>query len=669
MNLAVDRFRLIAAFVGLALLVACSVSGSDNREFFGKTKPPKRQVLRYVTGTEPQSIDPQIPISQSDYRIVMALFEGLVEYHPETMEPIPAIAERWEANSDSSEFVFHLRRNARWSNGDPITAHDFVYTFRRGLSPELAAINASLASYIKYAQSYNASGLFVRDPTTGEFLLEKDFAVNQVATDSSAHLPPRQSSAVGASSSGSGAAVRSASGQSSPPPTSSASAISETAFQWFIRSPMRLVLPGTERARTKELEKNQKLKTALVGKEFVPVKAEDIGVAAADDYTLRITLTQSAPFFISMLPSPFFRLAPRKAIEEHGSAWTQPENIITCGPFKLQTWKPYNEIVVVRDPLYWDAAIVKLDRISFYAIVENTTVMNLYKAGEVDAVYNHAVPVGWLDQMRSLKDYMDAPELGISYYLMNTTKPPMNDKRVRRAFNMAIDKAALAAMLRTTKPLTAFTPEGLFPSYPQPEGDSFNPAQAKQLLAQAGYRNAAGDFDANKFPINQVEMIYQTHATNRTIAEFLQSQWNRNLGITVTLRSMESKTFNGMRDNLEYKGFARGGFAGDYMDPFTFLNIFYTPNNGSGSGWSDPQYDRMIDTANRTLDPQQRYQLLAKAEAYLLEEQPMIPLQTYATNWMKKPYVKEMYPNPGTMHAWKFVYIEHDPAKWDRTMP
>lgn len=656
MKLAVDWFRFMAALAILSTLAACSTSQAGDVDFFGRTEPPNGQVLRYISGAEPESIDPHIPVYQFEHRIIMALFEGLVEYHPKTMEPIPAIAERWDVNSDSSEFVFHLRRNARWSDNDPVTAHDFVYSFRRGLSPELAARHAEFAHTIKYAKGYNEAGNFVRDPATSEFLLEKDFD-----TDTAKLVAKGQgSSLLQASDAASSAASLS--------PTNRGDAItSETAFRRFIQSPTRFVLPSTKKERAEELKKHPGLEAALVGKELVPVKDEDIGVEAVDDYTLRITLTQPAPYFVSMMPLHSFRAVPRKAIERHGQSWTQPGNIITCGPFKLQTWKPYNEIVVVRDPLYWDAAAVKLNRISFYAVTETTTMMNLYKAGEVDAVQNHAVPYGWIDRIRSLKDYMDAPEAAIAYYLINTTKPPMTDKRVRKAFNMAIDKAALAALRRVSKPLTAFTPQGIFPGYPQPAGDAFNPARAKQLLAEAGYRDASGGFDPAEFPVDQVELTYNTSGDNtRIIAEFLQAQWKQNLGITVSLRSMETKTFSVARGNLDYKGFARGGYGADYLDPFNFLMLFYTPGNESGSGWFDPKYDRLIDEANQTIDPQRRYELLARAEAYLLEEQPMIPLQSDATNWVKKPYVKELYPTPGAVHAWKFVYIEHDPAKWDR---
>lgn len=627
----------------LALAVAsCSVQTGD-AEFFGAVTPPAGQVMRYVSGSEPESLDPQMSTGQPEARLYMALYEGLTEYHPVTSEPIPAIAERWEANADSSEFIFYLRKDARWSNGEPITAQDFVYSFRRGLAPELASRSAYMAYYIKYAQAYNEGGVFVRDPRTGNFLLERD--------------------------------VPSAEGESKKSdPTSETSAAAEnpafdTPFHRFIHSPTRLVLPGTEKERAALFKTNPKIAELVAGKEFVPVRAEDVGVEAIDDYTLRITLTQSAPFFVGVLPHQFFRVVPRQAIERYGEAWTKPQNIITSGPFILQSHRPYNEIVLVKNPYYWDAARVRLEKLIFYPLEDITTMMNLYKSGQVDATYNHTVPTGWIDFIRPLKDYMDAPEVAIGYIQVNTTRPPMNDVRVRRAFSLAIDRQALAKYQRVVKPLTAFTPEGIFPNYPQPKGADFNPDLARKLLAEAGYRDEAGNYDPRKFPADQVEYLYNTSDRNKEVAEFLQAQWKQNLGITVSLRNMEWRTFLDRRSKLDYKGFARGGWVGDYLDPFTFLGLFYSKGGDNGTGWWDPKYVRMLDQANHTLDPQRRYALLAEAEKYLLEAQPVIPLFTNASNWMKKPYVKGLYPNPMTMHAWKFVYIEHDPAKWDRGMP
>ncbi len=102
------------------------------------------------------------------------------------------------------------------------------------------------------------------------------------------------------------------------------------------------------------------------------------------------------------------------------------------------------------------------------------------------------------------------------------------------------------------------------------------------------------------------------------------------------------------------------------MDPYTFLYLFYSPQNTGATGWWDAKYDRMLDEANNTIDPQARFEKMAEAEFYMMQKQIVIPLGVPGTSWLKKPYVKGMYPNPGTLHAWKFVYIEPDPAKWDR---
>jgi oligopeptide transport system substrate-binding protein len=301
---------------------------------------------------------------------------------------------------------------------------------------------------------------------------------------------------------------------------------------------------------------------------------------------------------------------------------------------------------------------------------DNPAIMNLYKVGEVDAVLNHTVPNAWLEVVRTKKDYMDAAEAAIDYIQINVTQPPMTDVRVRKAFNHAIDKNAWAAWRKIVKPLTAFTPEGIFQGYPQPKGDPFDPERARQLLGEAGYPviQKDGGYSCPSFPVDQVEYIYNTQESNKNMAEWMQAQWKQNLGITVPLRNMEFRTFLRARAKLEYKGFARAGWSADYMDPFTFLSLFYTGGE-SGTGWLDPKYVAMVDEANRTLDQAKRYELLAKAEKYMLDAQPVIPIDTAAVNFVKKPYVKGLYPNPGGLFAWKYVYIERDQAKWDYGTP
>jgi ABC-type oligopeptide transport system substrate-binding subunit len=652
------QLRQLLAGTALASLVAAGISCrvvATTGTFYGSTTPPKQNILRYVNGDEPESLDPPVSSGQPEGRIYMALYQGLVEYDPKSLKPIPDLAERWDVNNDSSEFVFHLRHNARWSNGDPITSHDFLYSIRRGLSPEMASKNAFMAYPITYAEAYNSKWVFAQDKTTKEFLLVKDLtdgtetgpvALSQTAIDPKT---PEYQAAAG------------------EPPSAS-----DTAFHHMMHSPARVTLPGDEATRNKLLAKDAKLKAAVENKEFVPVTAADVGVEAVDDYTVRISLSQPAAYFLGMMGHQFFRLVPQKVVEKYKEAWTDPAHIVTCGAFKVKEWRPYSELVVERDPMYWDAANVHLDEIHFFVSTDNPTTLNLYKVGEADATLNHTVPNAWLDYVRPLKDYMDGAEASIVYININVTKPPMNDLRVRRAFNMAIDKINYAKSRRITKPLSAFTPEGIFVGYPQPQGEGFDPELARKLLGEAGFpvtKEADGSFQCKSFPVSQVEFIFNSASSNKTMAEFMQAQWKQNLGITVQLRSMEFKTFMPARAKLDYKGFAIGLWGADYMDPYTFLGLFSVPTGVNGTGWYDPKYVTMLDEANRMLDPLERFKKLALAEKYLIDNQPIIPIETSSLNFMKKPYVKGMYPNAASLYPWKFVYIERDPAKWDYGIP
>ena len=659
-RISLNQTYLGTMFIVVSLFLSGCTSSASNR-YWGKTVAPTDNVLRYISGSEPESLDPHISTGQPEARVYLAIYEGLVEFHPKTMEPIPGIAERWDVSADGTEYTFHLRKNAKFSNGDPIKAQDFEFSIRRALSPEIAAKGADLAYYIKYAEGYNQAGVFVRDAQTGTFLLKKDFITDEKER----------------------AALEAASQIPAPENMNAASERYK-----FLNAPERLVVKGDEKARAKELEADPKLKAAVEGKEFVPITAENLGVEAVDDYTFRIKMRQPAPYFLGLLTHQLFRVLHRPTIEKFGKNWARPENIVTSGTFKLAVHKPYDELIVVKDPNNWDAANVKLAGIEFYPLEEATTMMNLYKAGSVDAIYNHTTPPAWLKEIKQFKDeYLNMPEVAIEFYSFKVKQPPFDNLKVRQAFSLAVNRDALAEFRQTVKPLYDFSPEGIFPKYEearkkvqaetrqtknisQEEWDSnrrFNPEKARKLLTEAGYPviQNGSTFSCPTFPLDKALINYNTAESNKVVAEFMQAQWKQNLGITLPLKNMEWKTFLDFRNKVQYDGIVRHAWVGDYMDPFTFLGLHYTAQNQGATGWTDPQYDKMLDDANKTVDETKRYELLARAEQYLMDQQLFIPLMTQGTNWIKKPYVKGMYPNPGTLFPWKFVYIETDPNKWD----
>ena len=636
-------------FILLCVLAAVAISGcttSASSKYFGKTVAPKDNVLRYISGSEPESLDPQVPDGQPEARVLMALYEGLVEYHPKTLQPIPAIAKSWEISPKVDEFLFHLRDNAKFSDGTPITADDFVYTMRRGFRPETLSRTANLGFFIKYSEGFNSGDVFVKKGN--DFLLDKDFGGTETA-----------GSAIGP----------------------------ETDFHKFLHSADRLVLPGSEKQRAKMLDADPKLKAAVEGAEFVPIKEEDIGVEAIDPYTLRVTLRQSAPFFLGLLGHQLFRVLSQNTVEKYGKDWVRPEHIVTSGPFRVKVRKPYDVLSVEKDPNYWDAANVHLAGIDFYPVEEQSTQLNLYKAGSVDAFLNHTVLLPWIDTIKQYKDeYMNFPEAATMGYGMNINKPPFDNPKVRTAFSLAVDRIALSNFRKITKPLFSVTPGGVFPEYDaakkrvedelkaknsaggeQINDKGFDPELARKLLGEAGFPvTKNGDsYSCPSFPIDKAELAFNTAESNRQVAEFVQAQWSRNLGITIPLNSMEFKTFLPFRHELQYPGFGQTLWSADYMDPYTFLSLYYDKSSNGDTGFDDPKFKKMLDDANSELDPAKRNEMMARAEYYLRDQMPVITLTINATNWMKKPYVKGMYPNPMTLLPWKFVYLEQDPAKWD----
>ena len=793
------KIQLAAIFILSVTLTGCTTSARG--KYFGKTAAPTTNTLRYISGSEPESLDPQLGTGQPEARVYMALYEGLVEYEPKTMEPIPELAESWEISKDGTEYLFHLRKNAKWSNGDPITANDFVFTFRRGFDPDNAFRNANLGYYIKYAEPYNNHSLFMKG-ADGNFLSKKDFDTGDapaaapdvpspvgpetdfakkmrmpvrltldgdtlkraqqingnekikevfkfsgrefknassfaakvsggkdgVAQFLNANLPKDALDAC-ATEAGCGDAQKQSLADGLNKLAESQPLYDEQRFAGVTLSKESQALLKqiaaenkkradaakaideeiaqiTEPEKKAEKEKTKKkqignlfyvnrfllediYKDEVTAAALEPATKEDIGVEAVDPYTFRVTLTQAVPFFLDLMPHQFFRLVPQKAIEKFGKNWTRPENIVTCGPFKLKTHKQYDILQVVKDPNYWDADKVRLDGIDFYPLEEQTTMLNLYKSGSVDSTYNHTIPASWVDEVKEYKDeYLKHPEVANEYYSIAVKKPPMDNVMVRRAFSMAIDREAMSKFRRTTTALYDFVPENIFPKYEEARKkvfeemakkkgvnldewnnrNRFSPERACAHMEEAGYKvtkREGGRCTVENFPVEKVNISYNTIESNRQIAEFVQAQWKQNLGITVPLKNMEWKTFLPFRSGVQYEGFARNGWVGDYMDPFTFLNLFYSEQNDGATGWYDPKYDAVLDKANKVLDPQVRFEQMAEAEFEVLDKQLVLPLQTQTTNWIKKPYVKGLYPNPGTLHAWKYVYIEQDPAKWD----
>ncbi len=140
--------------LGVYLFLLGSCSAPSNVE-----KAIDEKILHFGLGSEPQYLDPHLANSVSAHNVIIALIEGLVSEDPKTLKPVPGVAEKWDISEDGLVYTFHLRKNAKWSNGDPVTAHDFVYSYKRILNPELASQYASMLHGLKNAREYHEEGL------------------------------------------------------------------------------------------------------------------------------------------------------------------------------------------------------------------------------------------------------------------------------------------------------------------------------------------------------------------------------------------------------------------------------------------------------------------------------------------------------------------------------
>lgn len=535
--------RLIAALGVLAatcLLVSCGKRETDVQ------RGNREQVLERGAHTDVADLDPQTAVNITELDVASALFEGLVAEDPVDLHPVPnAVAERWDESPDKLTYTFYLRPSAKWSDGTPLTAADFVASWKRMLAPSLGAENAGLLYVLQGAEAYHHG-------------LTHDFS--------------------------------------------------------------------------------------------------QVGVAATDPHTLRVTLEHPTPYFLSLLthpawyPVPVATIAKYGATTERGNTWTRPGHLVSNGPFRLKDWKPNREILVEKSPTYWDAVHVRLHAIRFHPIDSVDAEERAFRAGQLHVTY--VLPFGKADVYRR-----EAPQLlRIDPYLntyflrLNTTHAPFDDERFRRALSLAIDRAALTTkVLRDgQQPAVSITPPGL-PGYTPPSVARYDPVEAKRLLAETPYGHGQ--------PMPTIQLLFNTSENLRVIAEALQGMWQRELGLNVQLINEEFKVVLSDRAAGHYQ-ILLSDWVGDFLDPLTFLDPWRTDSANNHTGWGSVDYDALLFAAARNADPAARAAQLQQAETLLLSAAPIIPLYYNPHTFLLQPAVKGWYPTLLDHHPYKAVWLQ-----------
>ncbi|MEZ4216368.1 MAG: peptide ABC transporter substrate-binding protein [Myxococcota bacterium] len=550
----------LAAIVALALaLVALGLRAS--------VETPAD--FRFVNGTEPRTLDPGLATGQPEGRVLIALFEGLLRYDERTMEPVPGVAESHSVSADGLRYEFRLRADARWSDGAPVTAHDFAWSWRRLQQPALGSEYAFLLHMVRHAKELNLYGAqadALRGPVREAFA---DFA---------------RAHARGASAAEWQAFAR-------------AHGLHELAAGDAEPALARALAPGAalpDAAAVDVVARAIDAQAARRARAFADADAHfgvDEGVFAVDDRTLVVELRAPTPYFPAVAAFYTAYPVPRHVVEAPGNAsdWFLPGKIATNGPFRLESWAVHHRIRLVRSDTYWGRDEVALARVDVLPIEHQATALNLYLTGEVDWLPD-LFPAALADALRARDDFYAQPGLSVYYYKLRTTAPPLDDVRVRRALNLAIDRRVIVdeVLGLGQVPASHFVPPGMAGYTPPPSALRFDPAEARRLLAESGHPGGEG--------IDEVGILYNTNEEHRKIAEVVADQLRRHLGIRARAYNQEWQSFLATLRAGDFE-IARSGWIGDYEDPNTFLDMWVTDGPNNNTGWSDPLYDLCIASA------------------------------------------------------------------------
>lgn len=563
--------RMFAIAIVFSLVTACH----DRGDYFGHVRKPSSRRLVWENGGEPTSIDPTFQVGMAEGNIDDALFSGLVRAHPITLEPMADLATHYERNPEATRYVFYLRGHphprgiklddgdtlrkqfqlgiipedlvrgravppettpARWSDGRPVTAYDFVYSWRRLFDPKTASPNAESSTYL---------------------LNSAEIVAGQ--------LPPAS-----------------------------------------------------------------------------------LGVRALDEWSLEVVLARPCGFFLDVLDFAQFDAVPRQAVEAAEgrgapNSWTDPDRIVTNGPFLLSEWRPFEKIVVRRNPGYWDAEGTALDEIEFLPIRDDRTNLNLYEAGEADFM---RLSYTFVPALKNRKDYSFGLPSTATFIAVNTSTPPLDNVLLRYALNMATDKRQLAQLANGTAE-AARTPVVSVRGYVPPsvvpisinghtyDVSSYSPLGAKEMLAAAGF---PGGMRKNGLPLH-LPIIYSVPA-DQDVVEVLRRQWHDVLGIEVSATKVESSVYVATLLGGRYS-LGMGEWS-DLPEPTWYFNMLFLGDNGGGTYWKSPEFIQLVAQTRATVDPSQRMKKVAECDRVLMENMPLIPLTHRATPIMVKPYVGGM---------------------------
>ena len=401
------------------------------------------------------------------------------------------------------------------------------------------------------------------------------------------------------------------------------------------------------------------------GNPTVEPNLDALNVKASDDgKTLTIVLAYPCSYFDKIVAFAAMSPVQKATVEANGDAWcTSPDTYVCNGPFMITEWTPSERIVLTKNPNYvggWDSSKIVSESITLLLLEDSSASFAAYNSGEAQLIKD--VPTDEIPSLTKAEDggdfYVDTI-LGTYYVSLNLKRDAFKDAKVRRALSLAIDRDYVAntIMQGTYSTADSIVGPGIVDEngYFHDNGNApyisadyeANLAEAKKLLADAGYPNGEG------YPT--LEYSTNDAGYHVPLAEYLQQAWS-DLGITLTISKMEWSSFTAARRAGEYD-VARNGWVMDYNDPSNMLDLFCSGNGNNDGKYSNPEFDAAIE-ATRVADVSEHFAQLHKAEDILMEDTGCLPIAYYNDYWLQSPALKGTWHSPYGYWYLQYGYIE-----------
>lgn len=381
-----------------------------------------------------------------------------------------------------------------------------------------------------------------------------------------------------------------------------------------------------------------------------------LGVTSLDRYTLQITLDNPTPYFLNLLAHTSMFPVHRPTLEEHGSRFSRPGNLVSNGAYMLQNWVIRSHIDLVKNPYYHGVNEVILERVRYLPIEDQSAELKMFRADEIDWTYE--VPNNQFDWLR--EHYRDelvvSPWLGSYFFGFNLLREPFVDSpELRRALTLAIDREVLTDKVTQFGELPSYNlvPPGVTdyePAIPEFAGwtQAEREAEARRLYELAGY--------SAENPL-RIEVRYNTSENHKKVALGIASMWKQVLGVIATLVNEEWKVFLQNRNQRVVTQVFRAGWIGDYNDPYSFLSLFHTEHGLNDYGYSNSTVDALLEEISAERIPARRQRMMQETERMILQDQPILPVYIYVTRRLVDPHVGGWEDNVMDHHYSRTMYI------------